>query len=310
MLQASRVPTTYRLRYQTTDLELQPGEFVIGRSSTCNLAVDDALVSRRHAAFRVGEAGVTVEDLGSRNGVTVNGAKIAGPTALRHLDRVVIGSQEMVLLEVGNRFGSSPPTGEFLVCEMCGAAVPIAESSCRSCGTPVGRSARQLAATTLELKLPPGGIDLATGPDDITRTAVGFTMVAAIADKALGLGRFEEAERIVAKHLEALIMRGEKGAPLPVELLMDATRFALRLGEGLRKPRWIDYAFRLHEVARTMMAGPTVDRLHELVRKIDYKETRPLRSYLAAMTPMRDRLSPAEKFALQRLEGLERVISA
>jgi pSer/pThr/pTyr-binding forkhead associated (FHA) protein len=90
----------FRLRYQATDLEMPVGDFVIGRSSSCSLALDDGLVSRRHAVIHVGHDAVTVEDMGSRNGVSVNGKKIAGEHRVRHLDRVVIGSQEMVLIEV------------------------------------------------------------------------------------------------------------------------------------------------------------------------------------------------------------------
>ena len=90
----------YRLRYQSTDLEMQVGDFVVGRSSSCHLALDDALVSRRHAVFHVGPERVEVEDLGSRNGVQVNGATIEGRTELKHLDRVVIGAQELLLVWV------------------------------------------------------------------------------------------------------------------------------------------------------------------------------------------------------------------
>src|SRR5262245_32751916 len=85
----------YRLRYQAHDIELPIGDFVIGRSAECQLALDDPLVSRKHAAFRVRKDGVTVEDLGSRNGVLVNGTKIDGPHAVNNDDRVTIGGQEL-----------------------------------------------------------------------------------------------------------------------------------------------------------------------------------------------------------------------
>ena len=39
----------------------------------CNLALADGLVSRKHAILHVGPDTVVVEDLGSRNGVAVNG---------------------------------------------------------------------------------------------------------------------------------------------------------------------------------------------------------------------------------------------
>src|SRR3954469_6657995 len=87
----------YRLRYLAHVLELPIGEFVVGRSTDCQLSLDDPLVSRRHAVLRVGRDVVTVQDLGSRNGVLVNGTKIEGERELAAGDRVGIGSQEMVL---------------------------------------------------------------------------------------------------------------------------------------------------------------------------------------------------------------------
>src|ERR1700679_2390195 len=87
----------YRLRYLAHDLELPIGEFVVGRSTECQLSLDDPLRSRRHAVLRVRRDGVSVQDFGSRNGVVVNGAKISGERELAAGDRVSIGSQEMVL---------------------------------------------------------------------------------------------------------------------------------------------------------------------------------------------------------------------
>ena len=89
----------FRLRYQSTNLEMTLGEFAIGRSSSCNLALADGLVSRRHAIMHVGPEHVVVEDLGSRNGVAVNGVRINGPRRLAHMDRIYIGSQELVLID-------------------------------------------------------------------------------------------------------------------------------------------------------------------------------------------------------------------
>jgi hypothetical protein len=89
----------YRLRYQHHDLELIEGRFLIGRSATCQLSLDDPLVSRNHAVLTVGTDSVVLEDLGSRNGVRVNGARIEGERPLVHGDRITIGSQELLMLK-------------------------------------------------------------------------------------------------------------------------------------------------------------------------------------------------------------------
>ncbi|MDE3244754.1 MAG: GAF domain-containing protein [Acidobacteriota bacterium] len=49
--------------------------YVLGRDSDCELAVQDDRISRRHASLAHGEAGWVLEDLGSKNGTLLNGAK-------------------------------------------------------------------------------------------------------------------------------------------------------------------------------------------------------------------------------------------
>src|SRR5688572_5121701 len=90
----------FRLRYMQHDLELAEGEFVVGRNASCQLSLDDPLVSRRHARLMVAPSGVLIEDLQSRNGVLVNGQRIHGQLPLDVGDRVLIGTQELTLLAV------------------------------------------------------------------------------------------------------------------------------------------------------------------------------------------------------------------
>ncbi|HEX2372884.1 MAG TPA: FHA domain-containing protein [Actinomycetota bacterium] len=63
---------------------------VLGRQAA-DLAIEDPQVSRRHASVRPADDALEVEDLGSKNGTWVNGARIAGPTRLVPGDRVRVG---------------------------------------------------------------------------------------------------------------------------------------------------------------------------------------------------------------------------
>ncbi len=73
---------------------------VIGRSRECEIVVEDANVSRRHAEVRPGPQGWTVADLGSTNGVRVNGRPVgADPQPLHDGDRVELGTQ-LVTFEI------------------------------------------------------------------------------------------------------------------------------------------------------------------------------------------------------------------
>ncbi len=67
------------------------GELIVGRDPTCDLVLDDLLVSRQHAVVRTTPDGTReIEDLGSHNGTYVNG--VATTTArLADVDVVTIG---------------------------------------------------------------------------------------------------------------------------------------------------------------------------------------------------------------------------
>ncbi len=68
----------------------------IGRSRSCDITLEDAGISRRHAEIRPGADGWTVLDLGSTNGMRLNGRDLRGAQPLRPGDRVELGSTEIV----------------------------------------------------------------------------------------------------------------------------------------------------------------------------------------------------------------------
>ena len=70
------------------------GTWVIGRGHTCDLILDDAAVSRRHArVVAPGPDGqMNIADLGSRNGTVVAGRAVSGPTAVPEGATVRLGA--------------------------------------------------------------------------------------------------------------------------------------------------------------------------------------------------------------------------
>jgi DNA-binding NarL/FixJ family response regulator len=74
---------------------MAPGSFTIGRSSTCDLVVDDPRVSRVHATILVGIDSAIVQDAGSHNGVYVNDRRIEGSQPLVDGDRLTIASAQL-----------------------------------------------------------------------------------------------------------------------------------------------------------------------------------------------------------------------
>ena len=68
-------------------------KFIIGRAEDCHLKARSELVSRYHCAIIVGDD-VVVRDLGSKNGVRLNGEKVSTEQKTKNGDQLVIGPLE------------------------------------------------------------------------------------------------------------------------------------------------------------------------------------------------------------------------
>ncbi|MFN7974836.1 MAG: FHA domain-containing protein [Acidobacteriota bacterium] len=64
----------------------------IGRDPECDIPVDHASLSRKHAKVLVSEGSCLITDLGSRNGTFVNGSRIHGEAPLKDGDEVRCGN--------------------------------------------------------------------------------------------------------------------------------------------------------------------------------------------------------------------------
>jgi pSer/pThr/pTyr-binding forkhead associated (FHA) protein len=251
-----------RLRYLSQLLDVPPnGEFVIGRSPDCQLALEDPLVSRRHAAFRWSGARLVVEDLGSRNGVKVNDNKITGVKDLVPDDVVVIGGQTFVVVE-----GEHADT----------------------------RDVRRVAVTMTS---------------EIGEAGTPLALLGGVVEKAFAMGRIDDAERILTNLLTDMLAGFDAGKR-DNGALPDATRFALRLAGETGKSQWVDWVFNAHAALSKVPPAATVDELYLLARKIRYPVTVAFKNYIAKMKDQAGLLGPAERFALQRIEGLMRVLMA
>ena len=65
---------------------------VLGRSRDADVVLEDPNVSRRHAELRPSGGSWIVRDLGSTNGVKVNGRRIQGPQSLKSGDTIELGT--------------------------------------------------------------------------------------------------------------------------------------------------------------------------------------------------------------------------
>ncbi len=80
------------------ELELAPGENVLGRDRLVSSRIDDSAISRRHARISVAGKKASIEDLGSKNGTYVNGKRVENkPVRLSDGDEIQLGSVFLTL---------------------------------------------------------------------------------------------------------------------------------------------------------------------------------------------------------------------
>jgi hypothetical protein len=74
-----------------------PGGAVIGRSRDCDIVMTSTDVSRRHAEILAAPDGWTIHDLGSTNGVRVNGERVRGTEPIHAGDTVELGAARLTI---------------------------------------------------------------------------------------------------------------------------------------------------------------------------------------------------------------------
>ncbi len=70
-------------------------DLVIGRDESCGLVISSQSISRKHAKIVYSNEEYTIEDLGSTNGILVNGVKVSRST-LKNNDVIRIGKAKLI----------------------------------------------------------------------------------------------------------------------------------------------------------------------------------------------------------------------
>ena len=93
------VPTTLRItKGKQAGLTMGLGDHLkIGRSTDCQLILDDDYVSTRHARIYRSDGGYLVEDLGSTNGTYLNNERLSSPAPFTTSDTLRIGRTLLVV---------------------------------------------------------------------------------------------------------------------------------------------------------------------------------------------------------------------
>ena len=272
-----------RLRYLGHNLEVPEGEFVIGRSSRCQLSIDDPLISRQHAVLTVAQGRATVEDLSSRNGILINGKKINGVTPLHDSDAITVGTQVMTIHGVVTPDLTRPRRSELQKMQTSAWLDPGEES-----------------ADNTQIGLSP----FKTAPDARVNE---LTLVGAVAEKALAMGRPEDANRLLERPLRDVLARSRSEATVDLGLALRAASLAMKLAAALNRGDWADYVFELYTARGELLPQTIVDELYTVLRRVKGGGAS-LREYLVVLRSLEHSLGPNDRFLVSRIEGLEPLV--
>lgn len=266
------------IKLGTHEVEIHSGETVLGRHDSCQIVLDDPLASRRHARLEFSAGRLVVEDLGSVNGVLVNGARADGRRILTDGDVLRLGNQDLsVHLSEATR----------------------GERRSRH-GAETLTKARPAAPT-----VPPSSEDEST----MIRDGEALETLVSVANKILAMGRGVEAERLLRHALGEVLQRVQSGRPVDDAVLDTAATYALRLAGALRKAEWISYAFELFGACDRVLPAPAIEKLYEVVRIVPGLELDLMRDYVSRIQRRAHSLTASESFQLRRLEGVTKLAS-
>jgi CheY-like chemotaxis protein len=129
--------------------------------------------------------------------------------------------------------------------------------------------------------------------------------LAEIASKCARLGQRRDAERILRPLLDGLLRYCRAGqAPLPDDVKL-AIELALGVAESARVGEWVSYVFALLSEVGLPPEADVLERLYRVVPMTPGISMAAYRGYLEALTRLQDRFSPAQRFLVRRVQGLE-----
>ena len=237
----------YRLRFLLQEFDLRGPEVVIGRSPECHITIEDPLVSRQHAKIVLdAEAEPRVVDLGSRNGVRVNGNKVATTATLTHGDRLRLGTQELVFYQAKRQRREARTTGFMTMCHQCSTPYPEQARQCPHCG-----------ATAKEE-------DTMSGLIVEPRRTWTFQLLGEVIERALATGRTSEGVRLMRRAAREVDERLTSGEGIDPDQLTHIAGFALHLAAQGGGVEWVEWTLNVHRQQRLFPNVRIVEQLERL----------------------------------------------
>src|SRR5690242_6685063 len=107
---------------KTTSVPLVRDEITIGRKEGNTIRLTDRNVSRRHAKLQKQNGHYLLHDLGSYNGIVINGARLGDAQPLKTGDQILIGDYKLAIMEENTAQVAAPPAAAAMAHDTLDAA--------------------------------------------------------------------------------------------------------------------------------------------------------------------------------------------
>lgn len=146
-------------------------------------------------------------------------------------------------------------------------------------------------------------------PDELTSRADLFDLLGASVERAFAANNGEEVVRLIGRHLERILEQARTERQPNDSVYGRAALYGIRIAVATGKASWFDYVIRLYLTLSVPLPLPIVDQLSAHIRRVPGMNRQLLRDYVGRLRLIAGQMTAEQRFRLQRVESLERLVS-
>ena len=131
-----------------------------------------------------------------------------------------------------------------------------------------------------------------------------FRVLAGVIDKAATMGNVDAVALAVTSQLARVADESEAGGPIAKDTVDAAARCAMKLASATSSGAWVNVVLRIYRARAELLPVELVDALYTVLRNTRGVDWSLFSDYVDLLRTRSSRMSPPERFAVKRIEGL------
>jgi hypothetical protein len=150
--------------------------------------------------------------------------------------------------------------------------------------------------------------------DDPTEEATAqvntFQLFGKLVEGAFAAQEDARAEQILSAQFRTILDSARQRGSVAPEAADFVARYAVKLATVTSNATWLDALFKVFTVARRPLPEGVVEELGSVLKKFPSLDRATLRDYVEVLRAQAGAMSPSDRFAVQRIAGLEQILGA